>query len=89
MPAITVEQALQIALTHHQAGRLAEAEKHYRAILAVQPRYADALHFTMRLLRQSAPGDWASLIARVAVELHDFVSRNLGSPSPAPVNPAP
>ena len=44
MAAPTIEQALQTALAHHQAGRLAEAEAIYRQILAVQPQHADALH---------------------------------------------
>ena len=41
---MTVPQAMQLALQHHQAGHLAEAEALYRQILAVQPQYADALH---------------------------------------------
>ena len=32
------------AIRHHRAGRLAEAERHYRQILAVTPRHADSLH---------------------------------------------
>jgi len=42
--AMTIPQALQIALQHHQAGRLAEAEALYRQILAAQPNHAGALH---------------------------------------------
>lgn len=41
---MTIPQAMQLALQHHQAGRLAEAEAFYRQILAVQPQHADALH---------------------------------------------
>jgi tetratricopeptide (TPR) repeat protein len=44
MSAISIEQALQIALVHHQAGRLVEAEGIYRQILGVQPLHADSLH---------------------------------------------
>jgi tetratricopeptide (TPR) repeat protein len=36
--------ALPEALAHHQRGELAQAEQRYRAILAVQPNHADALH---------------------------------------------
>jgi predicted O-linked N-acetylglucosamine transferase (SPINDLY family) len=42
---VTVPQAFQLALQHHQAARLAEAEGLYRRILAVQPNHAEALHF--------------------------------------------
>ena len=31
-------------LAHHQQGRLAQAETHYRETLALQPDHADALH---------------------------------------------
>ena len=41
---MTIPQALQLAVQHHQAGRLAEAELLYRQILAAQPNHADALH---------------------------------------------
>ena len=38
------EPELQIALRHHQAGQLVEAEAHYRRIVAQQPDHPDALH---------------------------------------------
>ena len=40
----TVAEALQLALQHHQAGRLQEAERLYRQILQADPGQADALH---------------------------------------------
>jgi predicted O-linked N-acetylglucosamine transferase (SPINDLY family) len=40
----TVQEAFKLALQHHQAGRLAEAEVLYRQILAVEPRHFDAQH---------------------------------------------
>lgn len=45
MPQFTVQQAFDLAVQHHQAGRLADAEALYRQILAVQPHHGDALHF--------------------------------------------
>jgi predicted O-linked N-acetylglucosamine transferase (SPINDLY family) len=44
MPTATVQQTFALALQHHQAGRLADAEALYRQILAVQPVNADAVH---------------------------------------------
>jgi len=41
---LTIAQAFDIAVQHHQAGRLAEAEGLYRKILAADPRHADSLH---------------------------------------------
>lgn len=41
---LTVEQALQQAIAHHQAGRLQDAERLYRAILHTRPGHADANH---------------------------------------------
>lgn len=35
---------LAVALRHHQASRLEEAERHYREILDIAPCDADALH---------------------------------------------
>ena len=42
--ATTVPESLQIAIEHHNAGNLAEAERIYREILALDPGHADALH---------------------------------------------
>ncbi|MDR3404796.1 MAG: tetratricopeptide repeat protein [Chthoniobacter sp.] len=59
MPALTVQQAFDLALQHHQAGRLADAEALYRQILAVQPNHADALHFLGVIAHQSGRNDLA------------------------------
>jgi protein O-GlcNAc transferase len=42
--AATVAEAFAQALALHQAGRLSDAEKIYRQILAAQPRHFDTLH---------------------------------------------
>lgn len=44
MSASNIQRVFSEAVRHHQAGRLAEAERHYRQILAVVPRHADSLH---------------------------------------------
>lgn len=41
----TIDEATAIALQHHQAGRLQEAESIYRQILGVQPANHAALHY--------------------------------------------
>lgn len=41
---LTLEQAIQQAVTHHKAGELSAAEHIYRAILAAHPNHADANH---------------------------------------------
>jgi tetratricopeptide (TPR) repeat protein len=47
------DQAIDLALHHHTVGRLREAEKIYRQILAVDPQHVDALHFLGVLAHQS------------------------------------
>ncbi|HSI12541.1 MAG TPA: tetratricopeptide repeat protein [Chthoniobacter sp.] len=44
MPPVTLQRAFEIAMEHHQSGRLGEAEALYRQILAVLPHHAGALH---------------------------------------------
>jgi predicted O-linked N-acetylglucosamine transferase (SPINDLY family) len=39
-----IQRAFELGLAHHQAGRLNEAERIYRQILAREPGHADALH---------------------------------------------
>ena len=40
----TIPEALALAVRHHQAGQLSQAEQIYRQILGVDPSHADALH---------------------------------------------
>src|SRR5512146_3071008 len=39
-------QTIDIALKHHQAGRLTEADAAYREVLAADPDHVDALHLS-------------------------------------------
>ena len=41
---VSVAETLQKGLSHHQSGRLNEAESIYRNILRVDPEHADSLH---------------------------------------------
>jgi len=69
MPQITIDQALQLAYQHHQAGRLAEAEKIYRQILALQPAHADALRLLGALAGQVGRWDAAAELIRQALRV--------------------
>jgi predicted O-linked N-acetylglucosamine transferase (SPINDLY family) len=44
MRELSADQAFALALAHHRAGRLAEAERGYREILDREPEHADSLH---------------------------------------------
>jgi protein O-GlcNAc transferase len=50
---LTPSQILQEGLRLHQSGRLAEAESHYRQLLAQQPQHPDALHYLGLLAYQN------------------------------------
>ena len=67
---MTIPQTFELALQHHQAGRLAEAEALYRQILAVQPNHADALHHLGVLAHQAGRQDLATQWIRQAVSLN-------------------
>jgi predicted O-linked N-acetylglucosamine transferase (SPINDLY family) len=45
MTTMTLQQAFELALRHHQAGQLAQAESIYRQVLAQQPDHGEAMHF--------------------------------------------
>jgi predicted O-linked N-acetylglucosamine transferase (SPINDLY family) len=71
----TISEALQLALEHHQAGRLQQAEQVYRQILQVDARQADALHLLGVIAHQSGQYDLAI----------DWISKAIAS---NPSNPA-
>ncbi|MDP9173886.1 MAG: tetratricopeptide repeat protein [Planctomycetota bacterium] len=50
---MTVQQAIDLAISHHQAGRLPEAENLYRAVVEEYPNNADAHHLLGILAYQS------------------------------------
>ncbi|MGY0787975.1 tetratricopeptide repeat protein [Azospirillum argentinense] len=70
------------AVAHHRAGRLADAERDYRAVLVAAPRHPDALHLLGVLALQAGhPGPAVELIEEAirqaggVADYHD----NLGS----------
>lgn len=66
---VTLSQALLIALDHHQAGRVAEAEDLYRRILNADPDHADAMDLLGVLAAQTGRLIQAGRILRLAVAL--------------------
>ena len=78
---MTIAQAFEIALQHHQAGRLAEAEAIYRQVLAAEPQHADALHLLGVIAHQMGLNDRAVAMIRQAIALNPHSSifhSNLG-----------
>ena len=66
---VTIPEAFAIAVQHHQAGRLAEAEAAYRQILAVQPQHADSLHWLGVLAHQAGRNQVAAELIQKAIAM--------------------
>jgi predicted O-linked N-acetylglucosamine transferase (SPINDLY family) len=66
---MTLQQQLESGMSHHQAGRLAEAERIYRRILTRQPDHADALHLLGVLAVQTGRLDEAEDLIRRAISI--------------------
>ncbi|MGD0768986.1 MAG: tetratricopeptide repeat protein [Tepidisphaeraceae bacterium] len=66
---MTLQQHLDSGLSHHQAGRLAEAERIYRQILAEQPEHAVAMHLLGVIAHQAGRNDLAVDLIRRALAL--------------------
>jgi protein O-GlcNAc transferase len=60
---------LQVALEHHQAGRLAEAERIYLRVLALQPDHVEALNMVGVLATQTGRFDMAVEVIQRAIAL--------------------
>ena len=81
MAATTIQEALQAAFQHHQAGRFAQAEAIYRQILAAQPGNADAWHHLGQLAHQVGRRDAAIEWIRQAIAIspgNALMHSNLG-----------
>ena len=62
-----IDSSLTSAVTHHQAGRLANAEALYRQVLATAPHHPDALHLLGVLLHQTGQSQAAVDLIRRAI----------------------
>ncbi|HTV49458.1 MAG TPA: tetratricopeptide repeat protein, partial [Phycisphaerae bacterium] len=79
--AMTIEQAMKLALQHHQTGRLAEAEQLYRQILACEPNNPEALNLLGVVLSQKGQNQTALELIIRAIEINPQASNyhnNLG-----------
>jgi protein O-GlcNAc transferase len=70
MTAMTTQQAFELALQHHQARRLREAEQLYRQILNQEPKHAGAMHYLGVIAHQSGHNDRALALIRGAIEIN-------------------
>jgi len=69
MTQLTIQQAFDLAMQHHQAGRLQQAEQIYRQILAQQPDHAGVLHGLGVIAHQVGQQDIAVNLFRQAINL--------------------
>jgi len=82
MTQLTIDQAMQLAVRNHQAGRLAEAEKIYRQVLVRQPNHPDALHMLGVIAQQAGRLDSAIELIQQAITIKPGVAdyhNNLGA----------
>ena len=70
MPTLSIQQTFALAVEHHRAGRLREAEALYRQILAQQPRHAEALHLLGVMADQAGRHDIAVDLIRQAIAVN-------------------
>jgi tetratricopeptide (TPR) repeat protein len=61
---------LSDALAHHQAGRLSEAERIYRRILAIDAQHPDSLHLLGMIAEQRGDHDAAAARIRQAIAIN-------------------
>jgi len=81
MAQLTIQQAFDLAVQHHQAGRLQEAERIYRQVIVHQPRHVDALHNLGVIAYQIGRKDDAVDLIRQALKLNPSLPnahKNLG-----------
>jgi len=74
-----ISEALAIAVGHHQAGRLGEAEEIYRRILAAEPRRAQAWHLLGMIACEAGSFDAAIELSREALQIQPGLAEALNN----------
>src|SRR5690242_18327997 len=77
----SIDETMNLALQHHTAGRLAEAEAIYRQVLNADPRYPDALNLLGLLMRDTGRLEIGAQLISSAIESNNTVAQfhaNLG-----------
>jgi protein O-GlcNAc transferase len=75
----TTDQAIHLALEHHQAGRFAEAEAYYRRILEYSPAHPDALHLLGVLAGQVGRTETAIQLIGRAIAVNPLIAEFHGN----------
>ena len=79
---LTIQQALDLAVGHHDSGRLSDAESIYQQILQVEPNHPIALHLLGVIAHQLGKNDLAVELITKALDIKpDFADAhyNLGT----------
>jgi tetratricopeptide (TPR) repeat protein len=62
---MTVQEAIQLGIQHHNAGQFAEAQNIYAQVLAAHPNHGDALHLMGAVrMQRGSPAEAVDLIRR-------------------------
>jgi tetratricopeptide (TPR) repeat protein len=67
---LKVQEALDLAKSHHQEGRLSDAEILYRRILGVEPNHPDAIHLLGTISHQVGKHDQAIELINRAITIN-------------------
>jgi len=81
MSTVNIQEAIRIAMRHHQAGELAQAEAIYRQVLALDPDNPDALHLLGTIADRLGRHDEAVRLINRAITINPnvgFYYNNLG-----------
>lgn len=70
---VTINQAIEIALNHHQSGQLQEAESVYQQVLQVDPKNASVLNLLGLLAYQRSNYVQAAALLRQAIAVNQIV----------------